>query len=130
MKLVQDQLTVQNFINGDFEQHQEASIDVISPLDGGSISRVPISTKKQLDKAVKSASTAFVKWSQLTLKERVQVFFRYRNLLEENIEELSNLIRLENGKTFGEAKAEVEKGIELCEFAVSLHKLYVMKYKK
>ena len=58
--------------------------------------------------------------SQKTLKERVQVFFKYKQLLEENMDELSELIQEENGKTFGEAKAEIEKSIEVTEFACSL----------
>ena len=59
-------------------------------------------------------------WSDMTLKERVQIFFKYRQLLEENIEELTELVHLENGKTMGEARAEVLKSMELCEFAVSM----------
>ena len=46
-------------------------------------------------------------------------------LLEKNIDELAKLIQLENGKTYGEAKAEIEKGIELCEFAVSMPQIIV-----
>ncbi|MBL4569125.1 MAG: CoA-acylating methylmalonate-semialdehyde dehydrogenase, partial [Flavobacteriaceae bacterium] len=58
-------------------------------------------------------------------KERVQIFFKYRTLLEQNIEELTNLIVLENGKIYGEAKAEVLKSMELCEFAVSIPQIIV-----
>jgi len=120
MKLTQELPEVQNFINGSFEQHKVEAIEVISPLDGSHISDVPISTIKELNDAVKYASKAFHPWSKQTLKDRVQIFFRYRILLEQNIEELSHLISLESGKTLNEAKAEIEKGIELCEFAVSI----------
>ncbi len=64
-----------------------------------------------------------MKWSTLPIKERVQVFYRYKNLLEKNLNELSILVREENGKTMSEAKAEVEKSIELTEFACSLPQL-------
>ena len=57
------------------------------------------------------------------IKERVQVFFRYKILLEKNLNELSALISEENGKTISEATAEIEKCIELTEFACSLPQL-------
>lgn len=111
---------VKNFINGKFERNGSASMDIISPLDGSRISTLPLSGDRDVDAAVKAAANAFPGWSALTLKERVQIFFRYRTLLEKHTEELTQLIHLENGKTYGEAKAEIEKSIELCEFAVSM----------
>ncbi|MEM9686404.1 MAG: CoA-acylating methylmalonate-semialdehyde dehydrogenase [Bacteroidota bacterium] len=114
------QSEVKNFINGIFERNGNAAMDVISPLDGSRISTLPLSKRKDVDAAVKAAEAAFPAWSAMTLKERVQFFFRYRTLLEQHIEELTQLVHLENGKTYGEAKAEIEKSMELCEFAVSM----------
>jgi malonate-semialdehyde dehydrogenase (acetylating)/methylmalonate-semialdehyde dehydrogenase len=116
---------VQNFINGKFERNGQTSLDVISPLDGAVISHVPMSSGKDLDAAVAAAQEAFPTWSALTLKERVQYFFKYRTLLEEHMEELTDLVHLENGKTRDEARAEVMKSIELCEFAVSMPQIVV-----
>jgi malonate-semialdehyde dehydrogenase (acetylating)/methylmalonate-semialdehyde dehydrogenase len=112
-----------NFIHGVLSNGQDNSMEVISPLDGSVISRVVLSGRKELDQAVNSAQRAFPGWSGKTLKERVQVFFQFRRLLEENIDSLTDLVVLENGKTQDEAKAEVLKGIELCEFACSLPQL-------
>ncbi len=109
-----------NFVSGQFQPANGKSLEVISPLDGSTISTVPLSDKTALAEAVASAQAAFPTWSQQTLKDRVQVFFKFRNLLEINKKELAELVRLENGKTLGEAEAEVLKGIELCEFACSL----------
>ncbi len=111
---------VKNFINGKYERNGQKSMDVVSPLDGKIISTLPMSGYAELDLAVKAAQEAFVTWSAMTIKERAQIFFRYRNLLEKNMDELSKLCQLENGKTYGESKAEVEKSMELCEFATSL----------
>ena len=111
---------VKNIINGKTEQYQGELLDVYSPINGEIISQVNMSGKDAVDEAVKTASAAFEEWSQKTLKERVQVFFKYKQLLEENMDELSELIQEENGKTFGEAKAEIEKSIEVTEFACSL----------
>jgi malonate-semialdehyde dehydrogenase (acetylating)/methylmalonate-semialdehyde dehydrogenase len=115
---------VKNFYNGQFvESDSSESLDVISPIDGNLLSQVPMSTAEELNAAVESAQNAFEAWSKLPIKERVQVFFRYRFLLEKNFDELTSLVSEENGKTWDEAKAEVEKSIELTEFACSMPQL-------
>lgn len=114
---------VSNFINGEQIVGSNGTLDVYSPLDGSIISQVPIASLSELDKAVDAARNAFKSWSEMPIKERTQVFFKYRNLLEENIEELTNLVSEENGKTYSEAKAEVLKSIELTEFACSMPQL-------
>lgn len=112
---------VRNFINGQFVAGaSDDFLDVLSPLDGSVLSAVPLATHATLDAGVAAAQAAFPLWSATPIKERSQIFYRYRELLLENIEELSSLICEENGKTFGEAKAEIEKAIELTEFACSL----------
>ncbi|MGB5363435.1 MAG: CoA-acylating methylmalonate-semialdehyde dehydrogenase [Aureibaculum sp.] len=125
METITKQPEVKNFINGKFERNGHASMEVMSPLDGSIISTLPLSNYEDVDKAVKAAQKAFPDWSSKTLKERVQVFFKYRTLLEEHTEELTKLVQLENGKTYDEAKAEVDKSIELCEFAVSMPQIVV-----
>ena len=115
---------VQNYINGNFVDASSSRIlDVISPVDGNLLATVPMSSAKDLDLAVKAAKNAFPAWSKLPIKERVQVFFRYKYLLEKNLNELAALVSEENGKTMGEAVAEIEKCIELTEFACSLPQL-------
>lgn len=95
-------------------------LDVFSPLDGTLLSRVPLSNQADLDAAVAAARLAAEKWAALPVKERVQVFFRYRNLLEKYSDELTYLVHEENGKTMDEARAEIDKSIELTEFACSM----------
>lgn len=115
---------VQNFVNGNFFAASNGkTLDVISPLDGTHLSTVPLSSSTDLNNAVSAAKAAFIKWSKTPIKERVQVFFRYKYLLEKNVDELAALISEENGKTIGESVAEVEKCIELTEFACSLPQL-------
>ena len=115
---------VQNYINGKFiDAASQRTLDVISPLDGNLLSKVPMSTASELDTAVKAAKAAFPAWSKTPIKERVQVFFRYKYLLEKHSRELAELVQEENGKTYSEALAEIEKSIELTEFATSLPQL-------
>jgi malonate-semialdehyde dehydrogenase (acetylating)/methylmalonate-semialdehyde dehydrogenase len=124
------QLEVKNFIGGEFVRNVQPSMQVESPLTGEIISTLPMSSKKDVDDAVESAKEAFSSWSTLTLKERVQIFFHYRSLLEENIDELAKLVQLENGKTYSEAKAEVKKSIELCEFACSIPQIVTNEFQE
>ena len=112
---------VQNYFGGKFIPGTTRKyLNVISPLDGSLLSKVTLSSKEDLNMAVEAAHAAFLKWSKTPIKERVQVFYRYKILLEKHTVELSQLIQEENGKTLDEARAEVEKSIELTEFACSL----------
>ena len=95
-------------------------LDVMSPLDGSVLSTVPLSTAAELDRAVEAAAAAVVDWSARTIRDRSQVVYRYRDLLERHTDELAELVHLENGKTLAEGRAEVAKAIEVTEFACSL----------
>ncbi|MEA2344163.1 MAG: malonate-semialdehyde dehydrogenase (acetylating) / methylmalonate-semialdehyde dehydrogenase, partial [Thermoanaerobaculia bacterium] len=112
---------VRNYIGGTFVDHDaDRYLDVFNPAEGSVISRVPLSAGVDVDRAVQAAKAAFPGWSQTPIKERVQVFYRFKALLEQNIDELARLVTEENGKIDSEARAEVLKSAELCEFACSL----------
>jgi malonate-semialdehyde dehydrogenase (acetylating)/methylmalonate-semialdehyde dehydrogenase len=118
--MVQSIPQVKNFIGGQFHRNGQPSMDVVNPQTGQVISTLPLSGKVELDLAVEAARKALPEWSAMPIKERVQVFYRYKTLMEKHIMELAELVKAENGKTLDEAKAEVEKSIELTEFACSL----------
>lgn len=115
---------IKNFINGEFTAIKSQRIlDITSPVDGTLLTELPCSSASDLDVAVLSAQKAFYTWSKTPIKERVQVFFRYKALLEKHLHELAALGSEENGKTISESVAEIEKCIELTEFACSLPQL-------
>lgn len=112
---------VRNYIGGTYVDTPEREyLDVTDPSTGDVISRVPLSQAAELDRAVAAAKKAFPGWSGTPIKERAQVFYRYKALLEKNLQELGALVSEENGKIRSEAEAEVLKSAELCEFACSL----------
>jgi malonate-semialdehyde dehydrogenase (acetylating)/methylmalonate-semialdehyde dehydrogenase len=117
------QPAVKNYVGGKFTDTKNKSMDVLSPIDGEVISTVPLSSANDLDTAVQTAKAAFETWSAMPVKERVQIFYRYKTLMEKNLKELAMLVSEENGKTYDEAVAEVEKSIELTEFACSIPQL-------
>ena len=112
-----------NYIQGSYAPASPRSQDVTSPVNGELLTTVPLANESELQMAIESAKQAFPGWSDLTLRQRCDVFYRYRNLLQDNLEELSRVCHEENGKTIAESKAEVLKAIELTELACSLPNL-------
>src|SRR3954471_11068278 len=111
---------VQNRIGGAFVSPEAPLLDVYDPSSGTLLSRVPLSSAREVDAAVNAARKVFPRWSGMPIKERVQVLYRYKTLLEKHIDELAALVTEENGKITVEARAEVLKSAELTEFACSL----------
>lgn len=115
---------VLNFISGKFiESRASEYLPVMNPSIGQQIAKVPLSTAQDLGDAVGAAQHALPGWSSTPIKERTQVFYRYKYLLEKNFQELATLVHEENGKTMSEASAEIEKSIEVTEFACSMPQL-------
>jgi malonate-semialdehyde dehydrogenase (acetylating)/methylmalonate-semialdehyde dehydrogenase len=114
---------VRHYLGGKFVAGGPRFLDVHNPADGSVVSRVPLGDRAVVDAAVQAAEQARPAWAAMPIKERVQVFFRYKTLLERHIKELGALITEEHGKLASEAEAEVLKAIELTEFACSLPQL-------
>ncbi len=94
--------------------------ELFSPIDGSPLGEVPMSTAEDLNTAVLAAKQAQEGWGRVSLKDRVQVLFRLKYLMEEHTDDLAALIRRENGKLLEEAKGEISRAIECVEFATSL----------
>src|SRR5690625_4260107 len=109
---------VKNFIGGKWvEAKTDKTERVYNPATGEVIAHVPISTKEELDEAVKIAAEAFETWKEEPVPKRARILFTYQQLLVEHWDELARLITIENGKNFTEAHGEVLRGIECVEFA-------------
>lgn len=117
--------TAINFIGGAFCEPLSPGevLPIMNSRHGRQMAQVKLSGKEDVEAAVKAAQKALPDWRARPIRERAQVLYRLRALLAENLEELAWLITHENGKVFGEAKAEVEKAIECCEFGCSLPNL-------
>jgi malonate-semialdehyde dehydrogenase (acetylating)/methylmalonate-semialdehyde dehydrogenase len=112
---------LQNYIGGAWKRSSSSEFfDVTNPATGELLARTPMSSAADVDAAVQAAAAAFPAWRRTPPGERVQYLFKLKNLLEEHIDELSRLITAENGKTFGEAKAELRRGIENVEIACGI----------
>lgn len=114
---------LENIINGSSVPGSLQTLEVTSPVNGELLSSIPLSTAAEVDVSVDAAASAFPEWAALTLRQRCDIFYRYRQLLQENLDELARVCHEENGKTINESKAEVLKAIELTELACSLPNL-------
>ena len=112
---------LQNYVDGTWLRSASAEyVDVTNPATAEVLARTPLSTSADVEAAVQAAAAAFRAWRRTPPGERVQYLFKLKTLLEENLDELSRLITIENGKTFGEAKAELRRGIENVEVACGI----------
>jgi malonate-semialdehyde dehydrogenase (acetylating)/methylmalonate-semialdehyde dehydrogenase len=95
-------------------------LPVLNPATGEAIASVPMSRGDAVDAAVKAAIEPQREWAHVGLKDRVQVMYRLKTIIEERLDELAELVTSENGKTVGESKGELLRGVECIEFAASL----------
>ena len=106
------------FVNGKSEQSKtEKYYDISDPNTGEIFAKAPCCTKDEVNQAVESARKAFPGWSSIPIMKRVQIFYKFKRILEEHLNELTMLVCKENGKVWQEAKGDVLKAIEVVELA-------------
>ena len=114
----------QNYIAGQWVSPQNSkTMEVINPRHAKSMANVVLSGAQDVSAAVEAAQKALPEWQEKPIRERGEVMYKLRQLMHDNIEELTWLISHENGKTYGESKAEVLKAIECAEYGCSLPNL-------
>jgi malonate-semialdehyde dehydrogenase (acetylating) / methylmalonate-semialdehyde dehydrogenase len=113
-----DTTLLQNYINGAWvSSSSNQTLNVPNPATNELLTKVPVSTREDVNSAVAAAKEAFNKWKKVPVPKRARIFFKYHSLLSDNHEALAKLIVLENGKAYKEAYGEVQRGIECVEFA-------------
>ena len=113
-----------NWIDGSWSAPDDGQFaDVVNPASGDSLTQVPLSTAADVARAVASAGQAFPAWRATPVTERVQFLFRFKALLEENLDRLARTVTNECGKTYAEAAGELRRGIENVEVACGMPSL-------
>ncbi len=97
----------------------QRSGEVFNPSTGRPIARVPFCTAEETAAIVDQAKAALAAWAETPAVERARVMFQFRHLMAEHFEELAALVTREHGKTLAESRAEVQRGLEMVEFACS-----------
>jgi malonate-semialdehyde dehydrogenase (acetylating)/methylmalonate-semialdehyde dehydrogenase len=110
--------TLRNYVGGRWVASRASeTLDVHNPARGEVIARTPLSTAEDLDAAVAAAKKAFPAWRDTPAVARARALFKFRELLEEHFEELALIVTTEHGKTLGESRGSVRRGIECVEVA-------------
>ena len=110
-----------NFIGGAWLRSKASEqLNVTNPGTGEIMSRVPLSPAEEVAKAVQVGAEAFRTWRSVPATDRIQYLFRFKNLLEEHFEEIARSITEECGKTIGESRGELRRGIENVETACGI----------
>jgi malonate-semialdehyde dehydrogenase (acetylating)/methylmalonate-semialdehyde dehydrogenase len=98
-------------------------MDIYDPSTGAVIAQTPCCTEAEVNLAIKSANDAFSAWSGTPAVKRAQVLYKFRELLEKNLDELTHMLCRENGKVWEEARGDVLKVKEAAEFACGIPSL-------
>ena len=119
-----DAIKLKAFIGGQyFESSTDRYMDIFDPSTGKVIAQAPCCTKNEVLQAIQSANAAYPGWKNTPAHKRAQLFFNLRNLIRENLDELTYLVAQENGKVWNEAAGDVLKACELTDMACSIPNL-------
>jgi malonate-semialdehyde dehydrogenase (acetylating)/methylmalonate-semialdehyde dehydrogenase len=109
------------WINGARHAARSArTAEVFNPATGQVVRRVALGDASDVDAAVRAASAAFSDWSTTPPLRRARVMARFKELIELNRDRLARLITEEHGKTLPDAQGEVQRGLEVVEFAAGV----------
>ncbi|HFL2189027.1 TPA: CoA-acylating methylmalonate-semialdehyde dehydrogenase [Pseudomonas putida] len=117
------QNTIEHYINDERVSRDDRYQDVYNPATGEVTGRVALASAGTVSEAVAAAKAAFTSWSETPPIRRARVLFRYLHLLQERKDDLARIITAEHGKVFTDAQGEVERGIDILEFACGIPNL-------
>jgi len=112
-----------NYVEGKWRTPDTDALDVHNPATGEILARVPVSPAEEVNRAVAAAVRAFSGWRRTPPTERIQYLFKLKQLLEQEFDEIAKTITMECGKTLGEARGELRRGIENVEVATGIPSL-------
>ena len=113
--------TIWHHINGKTAESRSNRFgDVYNPATGEVQARVSLASKAEVDAAVAAAAAAFPAWSQTPPLQRARVMFRFKALVEANIDKLAATLTSEHGKVLSDAKGSCIRGLEVVEFACGI----------
>lgn len=114
---------ISHFINGKNIPSSGKTLNIYNPATGEVKGTVALADKSIIDQAIAAAKNAFPEWSTFTPLKRARILFKYKQLLEQHIDELAELVTKEHGKTLSDARGSVQRGIEVVEFVCGIPNL-------
>jgi len=112
---------IHHFVNGQaLPGTSERFGDVFNPNTGEVQARVDLASAAELDAAVQAAARAQVGWAAVNPQRRARVMFEFKRLVEARIDELAGLLSSEHGKVIADSKGDIQRGLEVIEFACGI----------
>ena len=114
---------LRNYVDGQWVEAGTSTLEVRNPATNQVLAQVPLSTKDDVERAVAAARAAFPAWRATPVLERARYLFKVRQLMEEHLEELAQILVSEVGKALPDARLEIKRGIEMVEVATGMPSL-------
>ena len=119
----------QHFINGaGFAGTSERIGDIYNPSLGSVSGQVSLATSSDVDTAVNAAQNAFPAWAAVNPQRRARVMFNFKALVEAHADELAHLLSEEHGKVIADSHGDIQRGLEVIEFACGIPHLMKGEY--
>jgi malonate-semialdehyde dehydrogenase (acetylating)/methylmalonate-semialdehyde dehydrogenase len=113
--------TIEHWISGRSSRGEPlGTAPVWNPATGDQQAEVLLGSPADVDAAVRTATEAAVEWAETSLSRRAKVLFAFRELVADRVDELAALVTAEHGKVLTDARGEVERGLEVVEFACGI----------
>jgi len=119
---------ITHFIGGKAMDHGVRHGDVFDPNTGAVQARVQFGMAATVDAAVQSALAAFPEWAATNPQRRARVMFAFKALVEKNMDELALMLSKEHGKVIADAKGDIQRGLDVIEFACGVPHLLKGEY--
>jgi len=118
-----------HFVNGEHAKGgSDRFADVFNPATGEVQARVPLASKVEVDAAVAIAAAAQPAWGAVNPQRRARVMMEFVRLLNRDMDKLAEALSREHGKTFPDAKGDVQRGLEVVEFCIGAPHLLKGEY--
>jgi len=111
---------VDHFINGSSYNDAPRTSDVWNPSHGEIQARVGLGTTATLEKAIAAAKAAQPEWAATNPQRRARVMFKFKELIEANMDALAEMLSSEHGKVIADAKGDVQRGLEVIEYCCGI----------
>jgi len=113
--------TIEHWIGGSATRGTSSRTGpVFNPATGQQQADVLLAETADVDAAVAAGKAAFESWSQTSLSRRTKILFSFRQLLNDQVDELAGIVSDEHGKVLSDAKGEVQRGLEVVEYACGI----------
>jgi malonate-semialdehyde dehydrogenase (acetylating)/methylmalonate-semialdehyde dehydrogenase len=121
--------TIGHFINGKAVEGTSGRFgEVFDPSTGEVQAKVALASRAEMRTAVEAAAKAFREWSAVNPQRRARVMFNFKALIEKNMDELARLLSSEHGKVVADSRGDVQRGLEVIEFACGIPHLMKGEY--